>query len=318
MSKHPIHLRANLFGHCVELASREPAAAGLIAAMLVDRDPVALSMPTTLRGLVYPYDQGLVSRSLRRAHNRVPTRDPLQEIFAEEDRLWLTDERWGATEVNLLKGQWRSWLHPNLTSDVMLDHAICWPMAQLLERRGVHLIPAVSVVRDGWGCLILSPYDLTTDLARLTQAGYRVMGARWTAVMTSTSGITLHRGPEAWSAGVASEGKLTIADPWFGCRAVANACDCVVVIQPTRRERVAARQIGAATAQGALRSGWPMYSGRRPAEFIDTLHRLMDRCAIIEGHLSRNPADLLDLLMAARYPSASGIGGVPIRSSHAA
>lgn len=299
--------RANLFGHCVEIASREPAATSLIQAMLVDRDPVASTTAPAIRGLIYPFDSALVARSVRRSSNRVPTRDPLQEIYADNERLWLIDERWGVTEVNLLKRLWRSWVRPNVDPSVMLDHAICWPMAQLLERRGTSLIPAVSLVRDGWGVLVLSPYDLTAELSRLTHAGYRVMGARWTAVHTSVAGVTLHRGPEAWSAGVASPGTLTVGDPWFGCRAASSACDCVMIVQPTRRDRVAARSVGAATAHASLQNGWPMYSGRRHAEFTQTLSRLVDRAHIVEAHLARNPNDLLDLLMAARYPLGSGI-----------
>src|SRR4051812_17154324 len=70
-------------------------------------------------GWVRPYEQSVVLRHLS------PTATPVaatgsMELYEEGERFWLIDDRWGLTEMNLLKGQFQSWILPKPTIDPSL------------------------------------------------------------------------------------------------------------------------------------------------------------------------------------------------------
>src|SRR6266850_108574 len=92
-------------------------------------------------GAIWPYEQLHVMRHLSQTARRVPTNLAAaeMELYEDEERFWLVDDRWGIVEVNLLKGQWRSWVLPAPTIDPVLvaQMALLWPMAQLLRARGL-------------------------------------------------------------------------------------------------------------------------------------------------------------------------------------
>jgi hypothetical protein len=114
-------------------------------------------------GTVWPYEQSHVLKHLSPTARRVPTHCELLELYEDEERFWLVDDRWGIAEINLLKGQWRSWVLPNPAIDAtrVAEMAVLWPMAQLLRARGLYLLPAASVAfcgraflsfwSNGWG-----------------------------------------------------------------------------------------------------------------------------------------------------------------------
>src|SRR4051794_22381010 len=87
-------------------------------------------------------------------------------------------------EITLLRAPWRSWVlpAPRIDPHACAELAVLWPLAQLLRGRGVHLVPAASVARDGWGALILSPFSVEPELTALVRAGWQIIGQRWTAV----------------------------------------------------------------------------------------------------------------------------------------
>src|SRR5687768_6042276 len=91
-------------------------------------------------GTVRPYEQAEVLRHLSPNARPMANAPQLMEIYEEGERFWLVDYRWGMAEVNLLKGQWRSWILPQPKLDPLrcAEMAVLWPMAQLLRARGLH------------------------------------------------------------------------------------------------------------------------------------------------------------------------------------
>jgi hypothetical protein len=144
-------------------------------------------------GQIRPYEQSEVLRSLSPTASRLDSASGLLEIYHENERFWLVDERWGLTEINLLKGQWRSWVLPHASMDPVqcVEHAILWPMAQVLRPKGLHLLPAVSIARSGWAALILTPFNIEPELRALIDAGFQVIGQRWTAMREEEGRISL-------------------------------------------------------------------------------------------------------------------------------
>lgn len=79
-----------------------------------------------LSGAIQPYELEAVTRHLSPTARRL-SEGPLTvshdagplEVYAEDERFWLVDERWGMAEVNLLRGQWRSWVLPEPTIDLL-------------------------------------------------------------------------------------------------------------------------------------------------------------------------------------------------------
>jgi hypothetical protein len=214
-------------------------------------------------------------------------------------------------EVNLLRGQWRSWVLPRPTLDPVrcAEWAVLWPMAQLLRGRGLHLLPAMSAVRDGWAVLILGAGGLGPELSAMLEAGYRLIGQRWTAVREEEGRLALLHLP----------GRVERAGPRFGgaslgaCGAGASAwmdltggqphshqnhafCDAVLVAAPGRRPCPAVRDLPPSEALALLRKSWPiaeLHPTRRSGPLPGKLARLC-RCA--EVQLSRDPRDLPALL----------------------
>src|SRR5258705_3335047 len=135
-------------------------------------------------GIIRPFDEMDVLRHVSSKARRLASADAWQEIYQDGERFWMVDERWGIAEMNLLRAQWRSWVLPGCTMDAfhLAEGAVLWPMAQVLRARKLHLVPAVSVVRGGWGLLLLSPFSLEPELGRMIKCGWRVIGQRWTAL----------------------------------------------------------------------------------------------------------------------------------------
>ena len=66
------------------------------------------------------------------------------------------------SEINVLKGQWKSWILPKPRIDAvrLMDMAVLRPLAMLLKNRGIHLIPAAAVAHDSFAALVISPFGL--------------------------------------------------------------------------------------------------------------------------------------------------------------
>jgi hypothetical protein len=233
-------------------------------------------------------------------------------VYEEGERYWLVDERWGLAEVNLLKGQWRSWVLPGpaLKLDPLrcAERAVLWPLAQLTRARGVHLLPAVAAVRDGWAVLILCPFSLEPELRAMIRDGYRIVGQRWTAVREEEGRLALlHMPGRVERPGAAHLRSAADDDTWLDLTAGRGwarqehaFCDAVLIAEPGRRGCAEARELSPAEAAAHLRRAWPLpdvHAGRRASHLPALLSR---QCRCASAQLSRDPKENLELLAAMR------------------
>lgn len=216
----------------------------------------------------------------------------------------MVDDRWGMAEINLLKGQWRSWVLPRPTLDpaACAEWAALWPLSQLLRPRGVTLLPAAAVARGGWAALVLCPFGLGPELAALVRAGYKVIGQRWTALREEDGRVALLHlpGHVERCGGVGPSPRIDLGGQYPGSAQRYAFCDAVLVAEPGRRPRPAVRVVGPDDDAALLRSAWPipdLHPQRRPSPLPA---KLAQGCRVAQVQLSRNPADLLPLLHALR------------------
>ena len=268
-------------------------------------------------GVLRPYEQSDVVRHLSPAARRVPHAPESTELYEEGERFWLVDERWGVCEINILKGQWRSWIldQPKLDPLRCAEWAVLWPAAQLLRAKGIYLLPALSVVRDGWAAMVLSPMSLEPELTALIAAGYRIIGQRWTAVREEDGRLALLHVPGYVERAAAAAAAPRLMLP--SAAADANRvdlcaqhpgswqnhafCDAVLIAEPGRRPHAHLRDVrDPAAAVHALRRAWPIVELLPQRRYGQLPLKLAQHCRVGEVQLSRNPKDLLALLQSLR------------------
>lgn len=263
-----------------------------------------------VRGQILPFDLSEVTHSLSRAGTSRRHSDGLIEIYSHAEKHWVVDDRWGMCEIDLLKHRWRSWLIPNPTLDPIqiAEGAILWPLAQLLRARGIELVPAIAIERAGWGALVIAPYPIPREIARVIRAGYRVIGQRWTALAYTNGRIVLRRIPglveSAASRGYSISRRpiwtdLTADNPWAS--ADVAWCDTVLVIAPGRRSKTRGRIVPAGESHAALRRAWPIVD--LPVNRARLRHpaaALSRDCLCMNLQLSRHEDEFLDLVELAR------------------
>jgi hypothetical protein len=235
-----------------------------------------------LRGCIGPFDYGDVARHISPQAKLIARPDEMSHLYALDERCWLVDERWGLCEINLLKRRWQSWIVPNPSIDAAAgaEAAIWWPMAMLLRGHRLELIPALSVGRDDWGALILSPYSLDSELVSLPNCGFEIIGRRWSSLCNAGERIRMGHLPAA---------DATRAQPWEAVRK--TACRAVFIIEPGCRPLAKIR--APMDARDALRRAWPMIdlpAGRRRA--ADMIARLARQCRCLSVQLSPRRGDL--------------------------
>lgn len=272
-------------------------------------------------GSVDPYDAAEVVRHLPADAKRLRRPSETVEYYELDERFWIVDERWGMAEMNLLKGSWRSWILPGATLDPLrcAEAAVVWPMAQVLRARGVHLIPAVSVVRDGWGALLFCPFGLGPELSALLKDGYRVIGQRWTALREEEDGrIAMRYIPGFIERPLNHRRILRISlgglDPWVDLRdehrprafQLHAPVDAVLTVFPGRRSRAHMRLVeDVDRAAHLIRQTWPI-PALHPHRRLGALpSKLAADCACADVQLSNNPKDLLALLRSLRESSSA-------------
>lgn len=263
-------------------------------------------------GSVCDYEESVVLRHLS------PTATPVaatgsMELYEQGERFWLIDDRWGLTELNLLKGEFQSWILPNPTVDAtqIVQHAVIWPLAQLLRAKGLSLVPAMSVSCEGWGMLILSPFNIEAELSAMVRSGYRLIGQQWTALREEDDRVAMlqmpgevHRVPAPQLRGGAIEQTpswvdLRVEAP--GCSQNHSFCDTVAIVAPGRRPLPAMRQINRSNAVVALRQAWPIVELHPQRKHSPIPVKLAAQCRAFETQMSRRPEDFLKLLDQMRY-----------------
>jgi hypothetical protein len=269
-------------------------------------------------GTVEPFDSATVQRHVSAAARRFPCPHESVELYQDGDRFWLVDERWGMAELNLIKGQWRSWLLPNPTADatVCAETAVVWPLAQLLRAKGLHLLPAVSVARDGWGALIIAPFGIEPELSVLARNGYQIIGQRWTAVREEDGRIAMLHIP-GWVERASAPrlryqgiepavGRLDLTREFAGSFQNHAFCSVALITEPGRRPQAHLRELGHSAAINVLKRAWPLVDLMPQRRTGQLQPRLAQSCMCAELQLSRNPQDLLRLLDGLRpRPSTS-------------
>jgi hypothetical protein len=273
-------------------------------------------LPTV--GIIRPYTQSEVLRHLSPGARPVTSVSAdVMEVYEDGDRFWLVDDRWGMAEVNLIRGQFRSWIVPNCRLDPVriAETAIVWPLAQLLRAKGLHLLPAVSVVRDGWAVMIICPFTLEAELVAMIRAGYKVIGQRWTCLreeegrlallhlpgMVERSFVPRLRAASTENSGGASDRAwIDLSSEYLGSWQNHAFCDAVLIADGGRRGSARLRDVAPENALDTLRQSWPLVELHPQRRHGLLPMKLAQHTRVCELQLSRSPAELLDLLATLR------------------
>ena len=262
-------------------------------------------------GAVRAYDTAQVVRHLSPTARPLPPQRSLDlaELYEDGERYWLVDERWGMVEVNCLKGTWRSWIlpRPQLDSVRCAEMAVLWPMAQLLRNRGLHVLPAVSAVRNGFAFLLLCPFGPEPELTALARAGYRIIGPRWTAVREEDGRLALLHVPGQAERAAGAGRWADLSGQFPGSVQLHAFCDAVLVADAGRRPHAAVRVLESPDALHRLRQAWPSVELHPHRRHSALPLKLSQRCTCAEVQLSRNSSELLHLLDELRESAAMSL-----------
>lgn len=308
-------IRFSIHGLCVNLTCQAPRLLGAIDRVLgefrISEAPGGIGAVT---GTVRAYDADEVVKHLSSTATRVRGTTDQEEIYEENERFWLIDDQWGLCEMNLLKGQFRSWVldESSAMPDVhrIIEKAVMWPLSHLLRPRGLCMLPAASVVRDGWGAMVLCAFSVEPELRALIRAGWRVVGQGWTALREERGKIAMLPMPGmAWrstsilraSMGSTDDLQVDLTREFAGCRADRAGLDAVLLVAPGRRPLPELRHILPTNALGSLRRDWPLAELHPNRRHGQLLARIAQQCPIFDVQLSRNPRDILALMESARY-----------------
>ena len=234
-----------------------------------------------------------------------PEHHPLFELFRSPagDRWWHVDERWGLSEIDLVRGRWRSFVLPAPGIDAvrLFEATVWWPMAQILRGRGLHLVPAASMCDDaGNGTLLLSGSDPAPEVAAAGRNGWRIVGQRWTALREWNDGVEMLAVPGLTATSIGGR-PLTLQSSghWYDASVGAAGrrqatCKTVLLAEPARRPRSWACDMDATEARLSLRQNWPMPPIGSMFNRMPT--RLAASADVYRVRLDRSGDGILDLL----------------------
>jgi hypothetical protein len=259
-------------------------------------------------GAIRPFEQAQVLRHLSSTAAPVSMASPVLELFQERERFWAIDECWGLCELNMLKGQWQSWILPSPAVDpvTIVERAVQWPMAQLLRAKGLTMIPAASVARGDFAMLIIAPFGIEPELLALIRAGFKIIGQQWTALreedgriaMLHLPGIVQRSAPprlrtSAFGDLDSSCARVDLAGEHCGTIQNHAFADGVVIVEPGRRPTPSIRPVLRGAALPALRSAWPIVELHPQRRHSTMPARLAQHCSVFTAHLSRSGEDFL-------------------------
>lgn len=306
--------RFNIHGLIVEVACSLPGLRQVMGDVL---EPLRVAeLPAgfqPIEGIVESYDADVVARHISPQAERVSTFGDYAELWRDGERCWLLDDAWGLTEINLLRRSFRSWvlLQTQLNSIRTLDQAVLWPAAQVMQSRGLTMLPAASVAHRGRGVLLVSPFSLEPELAAILDAGHGLIGQRWTAVREEDGRPLLLSMPGRIERAPAPQlrsraGAILSISPqqaeWVDLAAVAQTkcnyswCDVIFVVEPGRRAVPRITPLTGASATAAIRRAWPMPDVGQANRQAQLATRLGQQCRVYQIELSRDPRAVLRLL----------------------
>jgi hypothetical protein len=271
------------------------------------------SSPIT--GIIHPYQQDEVFPTLSSSARHIGQLSDQTDLYEDAGRYWIVDDRWGMTGIDPQLNQWRSWILPQPTIDPLrlAELSVLWPMAELLRLRGLHLAPAISVVRDGFAVLIICPFGIEPELTAMIDSNYRIIGQRWTALREEDGRVALLRMPGRVERTLAprlrfgadeQDGWIDVTNGYPGSSQSHAFCDAVVVVEPGRRHKAHLREKTPEQAADLLRLQWPVAESNLTRQPAAIAAALAESCRCYELQLSRNSKDLLALLNSMRFATA--------------
>lgn len=300
-----------IHGLGVDLACEVPSLVAPITRALGDFAVTSLpSSLSTSQGVLRGYLQDEVLKHLSPTATRMGGTNHLLEIYEQDERFWMIDDHSGLCQLNLLKNQFRSWVLEGQRSashaHQLIQQMVMWPISQLLRSRGLCMIPAAAVMRDGWSALILSAFSLEPELRALVKAGWRIIGQNWTAIREEQGQIMMHWLPGAMSrplppGAAMDDGLVDLTAEFCGSRCEQAACDAVLLIAPGRRPLADLRHIAPANTFSALRRDWPSVELRPSRRAGQLPARLARQAQIFDVQLSRQHSEILNIMETARY-----------------
>lgn len=300
-------LRLNLHGQAVDIRCSLPGLRqillDLLGGLLVAELPDGFH---SIDGRLDEYDDRSVARMVSGSARRLGAVGGLAELWGDGERFWMLDETWGICEINLLRRSWRACLLPRALNEPYrtLDHALFWPLSQLLVRNDMLLVPGASVIHGGRGVLLLAPFDLEPELHVYARSGQAVISQRWSSIRFDDGKPLLLTTPGRLERSMPprrGQSASTLGPNWYDLTGLFEAkpyawCDLVVVVDPARRSSGVVRSLRGGTGSTALRGAWPIPEILPGHACGRLLGSLAHHATVVRAEFSRDAGQLHSLL----------------------
>jgi hypothetical protein len=306
MPRAPV-LRLNLHGQAVDIRCSLPGLRQILLDLL--RGLAVAELPEGFHPVdarLDEYDDRSVARMVSGNARRICAVGGIAELWGDGERFWMLDESWGICEINLLRRSWRACLLPRALNDPYrtLDHALFWPLSQLLVRNEILLVPGASVIHRGRGVLLLAPFDLEPELHVYARSGRAVISQRWSALRFDEGKPLLLTTPgrlERFTPPHRGQLRSALGPTWYDLTGLFGSkpyawCDVIVVVDPARRSNPSVRTLRGGTGSDTLRTAWPVPEVMPGHASGRLLGALAHHATIVRAEFSRDASQLQSLL----------------------
>ncbi len=248
-----------------------------------------------IHGAIVPYDEGEVLRSLSPSAQLLSQANPLIEIYRDDERYWLIDDRWGICELNALRATFRTWIvdHPVIDRQSALELGILWAIAQLMRTRGLFMIPGIGIARAEFGMLMLSPYPIEGEVRELVAAGFAVIGQSWVCLREEDGRVAMLQMPGLMQRTNDPLIWTDLTNEFPGSSRHHAFITSVAIIEPVRRSAVEVRATLRTQALPKLRRAWPIHELSQARRSRQILPRLAQSARCFGVQLARDPKAIL-------------------------